>query len=128
RAPFRTMATMMQSDKHVTLGELVSRFGGELQGSPDTAVTAIAPLDAAGSQHLSFLSNPKLRSKAADSKAAALILKAADSEALGASYGGARIITGNPYAYFARVAQYFFALHAPPVVPGIHPSAVVDSS
>src|SRR5690606_32759571 len=77
---------------------------------------------------LSFLSNPKLRSKAADCQAAALILKAADNEALGAAYGGARIVTGNPYAYFARVAQYFFALHAPPVVPGIHPSAAVDPS
>ncbi len=118
----------MQSDKHVSLGELVSRFGGQLQGDPEIAVAGIAPLDAADKRHLSFLSNPKLRSKAENSSAAALILKAADSEAIGTAYGGARIITANPYAYFARVAQHFFALHSPPVVPGIHPSAAVEPS
>ncbi len=122
------MATMMQSDKYVSLGDLVSRFGGQLQGNPDATVTGIAPLDAADSLHLSFLSNPKLRAKAAGSKAAALILKAADSDAIGEAYAGARIITANPYAYFARVAQHFFSLHAPAVVPGIHASAVVAPS
>lgn len=119
---------MTQSDKHVSLGDLVARFGGQLQGDPGIAVAGIAPLDAAGDTELSFLSNPKLRAKAADSRAAALILKAADSEALGSAYSGARIIAPNPYAYFARVAQYFYALHAHPVSPGIHPSAVLDPS
>jgi UDP-3-O-[3-hydroxymyristoyl] glucosamine N-acyltransferase len=122
------MMTMTQPDKHICLGNLVAQFGGELQGDPDTLIAGIAPLDAAGSAQMSFLSNPKLRSKAAHSKAAALILKAADSEAIGQDYDGARIITANPYAYFARVAQHFHALHAPPVIPGIHPFAAVDSS
>lgn len=117
---------MMQPEKLVKLGDLVAKFGGELQGDPQIEITGIAPLERADGSTLSFLSNPKLRGKAADSKAAALILKSADSEALAAAYGGARIISSNPYAYFARVAQHFFALHAPTVLPGIHPSAVVD--
>lgn len=119
---------MTQPDKYTRLGDLATQFGGELQGDPDILIAGIAPLEAAGSGQMSFLSNPKLRSKAAQSKAAALILKAADSEAMGQDYGGARLITANPYAYFARVAQHFHALHAPPVIPGIHSSAVVDPS
>lgn len=119
---------MKQPEKHVTLGELVAKFGGELQGNPDTPISGIAPLDSAGDAQMSFLSNPKLRAKAAQSKAAALILKAADSEAIGLAYGGARILASNPYAYFARVAQHFVEVHAPEVMPGIHASAVVDTS
>jgi UDP-3-O-[3-hydroxymyristoyl] glucosamine N-acyltransferase len=122
------MTTMTQPDKHVRLGDLVAQFGGDLLGDPELLIAGIAPLDAAGVAQMSFLSNPKLRSKAAHSGAAALILKAADSDAIGEEYGGARILTSNPYAYFARVAQHFHALHSPPVVPGIHPSAVVDPS
>lgn len=119
---------MKQPEKHITLGELVARFGGELQGKADTPIAGIAPLDTAGEAYMSFLSNPKLRNKAAQSKAAALILKATDSEAIGTAYSGARILSANPYAYFARVAQHFAAMEAPEVVPGIHPSAVVDAS
>ena len=107
------------------LGKLVERLGGQLIGDAETEVSGIAPLDAAGASHITFLSNPKLRSQAAQTKAAALILSAADDAAISAAYPGARIVTGNPYAYFARAAQFFAEQRAIPVVPGIHPSAVV---
>jgi UDP-3-O-[3-hydroxymyristoyl] glucosamine N-acyltransferase len=107
------------------LGKLVERLGGQLIGDAETEVSGIAPLDAAGASHITFLSNPKLRSQAAQTKAAALILSAADDAAISATYPGARIVTGNPYAYFARAAQFFAEQRAIPVVPGIHPSAVV---
>jgi UDP-3-O-[3-hydroxymyristoyl] glucosamine N-acyltransferase len=38
------------------------------------------------------------------------------------------IVTPNPYAYFARVAQTFIDMAAPKPVPGVHPSAAVDPS
>jgi UDP-3-O-[3-hydroxymyristoyl] glucosamine N-acyltransferase len=110
----------------IPLRQLVEQVGGQLQGDPDTMVSGIAPLDAAGASHVSFLSNPKLRAQAAASAAAALILTEADSQRIGSQYAGARILTERPYAYFARAAQLFAALAAPPRQPGVHPSAAID--
>lgn len=107
------------------LGKLVERLGGQLIGDADIEVSGIAPLDAADASHITFLSNPKLRNQAAQTKAAALILSETDDTIIGATYKGARIVTANPYAYFARAAQFFVAQAAIPVVAGVHPSAVV---
>jgi UDP-3-O-[3-hydroxymyristoyl] glucosamine N-acyltransferase len=60
--------------------------------------------------------------------AAALIVAPLDDATVAATYEGARIVTTNPYAYFARAAQYFAALDEIPKAPGVHPSAVVDGS
>jgi UDP-3-O-[3-hydroxymyristoyl] glucosamine N-acyltransferase len=112
----------------VRLGDLVERFGGQLAGDPDLMVASIAPLDSAGPSQISFLSNSKLRALAAQSEAAALILSPLDDPSVAATYAGARIVTTNPYAYFARAAQYFVSLEEAAPAPGIHPSAVVDAS
>ncbi len=107
------------------LGKLVERLGGQLIGDAGIEISGIAPLDAADASHITFLSNPKLRAQAAASRAAALILSAADNAIISASYQGARVVTDNPYAYFARVAQLFAEQQAIPVARGIHPSASV---
>ena len=107
------------------LGELVERLGGQLAGDPNIDISGIAPLSDAGVSHISFLSNSKLRSQAAQSSAGALILSAADDEFVGAAYQGARIVANNPYAYFARAAQFFAAQDAFVPAPGIDPSASV---
>ena len=108
------------------LGELVDRFGGQLIGSPDTAVIGIAPLSDANPDQITFLSNSKLRQQAAHTRAAALILTEADHEQIGSDYKGACIIAANPYVYFARAAQYFAALTAVEPELGVHPSAWVS--
>lgn len=110
------------------LGGLVERFGGELIGDPDISVSGIAPLDNASASKITFLSNPKLRAQAAQTQAAALILSPDDDKIVGESYQGARIVTSNPYAYFARVAQWFAKQTEIPSVQGIHPMACVDST
>jgi UDP-3-O-[3-hydroxymyristoyl] glucosamine N-acyltransferase len=110
------------------LGDLVERFGGQLVGDPNLEVQGIAPLDSAGASHISFLSNSKLRAQAAQSGAAALIVSPLDDATVATTYAGARIVTTNPYAYFARAAQYFAALEEVVPPPGIHPSAVVHET
>jgi len=112
----------------IRLGELVERFGGQLAGDPGIEVAAIAPLERAGAFDISFLSNSKLRDLAARSQAAALVLAPADETEVAASYGGARIVSANPYAWFARAAQYFVALRTPPLEPGVHPTAAIHPS
>lgn len=110
------------------LKQLVESLGGQLIGDADIQVSGIAPLNDATATQVTFLSNPKFRSQATQSQAAAIILSPADDAIVSASYQGARIVTSNPYAYFARTAQFFAALNAPLVVPGIHPAAIVDPS
>ena len=113
----------MANNMAIRLGELIERFGGQLTGDPGIEVTAIAPLDRAGASEISFLSNSKLRALAARSQAAALILAPGDEPEVAASYEGARIVTANPYAWFARAAQFFVALRTTAAEPGVHPTA-----
>jgi UDP-3-O-[3-hydroxymyristoyl] glucosamine N-acyltransferase len=112
----------------VRLGTLVERFGGQLVGAPDREVAAVAPLERAGPSDLSFLGNSRLRPLATHSRAAALILTLDDDVAVAPGYDGARIVTPNPYAYFARVAQFLLAQQTDQPPPGIHPAAVVDDT
>ncbi|MEN3295212.1 MAG: UDP-3-O-[3-hydroxymyristoyl] glucosamine N-acyltransferase [Burkholderiales bacterium] len=110
----------------IRLGKMVERLGGQLTGDAEIEVSGIAPLDRANASHITFLSNPKLRAQAAQTQAAALIVSPADDAVISATYKGARIVTDNPYAYFARVAQLFVEQSAIPLTPGIHPTASVD--
>jgi UDP-3-O-[3-hydroxymyristoyl] glucosamine N-acyltransferase len=110
------------------LGDLVERFGGQLVGDPNLTVSGIAPLDSADASHISFLSNSKFRALAAQSRAAALILAPMDDTTVAGTFEGARIVTTNPYAYFARAAQYFASLDEIAPEPGVHPSATVHPS
>jgi len=110
------------------LGALVERLGGQLVGDPNLHVCGIAPLSDAGVAHISFLSNSKFRAQAAQSRAAALILSAADDAIVASSYAGARIVTPNPYVYFARASQFFASLHQITPAPGIDASAIVAST
>lgn len=110
------------------LGELVQRLGGRLSGDPNLEISGIAPLSDALPTQLSFLSNPRLRVQAEQSRAAAIILSPADETALGDRYAGARIVCDNPYAYFAKAAQWFAQQAATPALPGIDASAVIDAA
>ncbi|MEB0134529.1 UDP-3-O-(3-hydroxymyristoyl)glucosamine N-acyltransferase [Actimicrobium sp. CCC2.4] len=110
------------------LADLVARLGGQLIGEAGLRISGIAPLDHAGQDHITFLTNPKLRASAATTQAAAIILSPADHALLGTEFAGSRIVTDNPYAYFARVAQVFAAGAALPYPAGIHPAACVDPS
>ncbi|MGZ9709601.1 UDP-3-O-(3-hydroxymyristoyl)glucosamine N-acyltransferase [Glaciimonas sp. GNP009] len=112
----------------IRLKELVERLGGQLIGDADIAISGIAPLSDATATQITFLSNPKFRSQAIQSQAAAIVLSVADDAFLSVGFQGTRIVVTNPYAYFARVAQIFVELNAPLVNAGIHPSAVIDPS
>ena len=119
----------MLSSKSTRLGDLVERLGGQLVGDAQLPVHRMAPLEQADPHSITFLSNPRLRNKAFETLAAAIIVKTADADLIRQSaYRGALIIVDNPYAYFARAAQWFEALNRLPAQPGIHPTAFVDPS
>jgi UDP-3-O-[3-hydroxymyristoyl] glucosamine N-acyltransferase len=106
----------------VSLAELAVRFGCELRGDPDTCIERVATLASADARSLAFLANPRYRPQLAETRAAAVVLSAADAA------GGrtAMLLCENPYATYARIAA---VLHPPaPLVPGVHPAAVVAVS
>jgi len=103
------------------LADLAVRFGCELQGDPDAVIDRVAPLNDAGPGSLAFLANPRYRRHLASTGATAVVLDAAAAE----DCPVAALVCRNPYATYARIAQLLYP--APPVVPGRHPSAVVDA-
>ena len=107
----------------VRLGQFIEALGGTLEGSPDQLIARLAPLEAAGPQDLSFLSNPRYQQQLAASQAACVIVAPAMREP--ALQRGACIVADDPYVYFARATQWWKRQHAPAVQPGVHPSAVV---
>jgi UDP-3-O-[3-hydroxymyristoyl] glucosamine N-acyltransferase len=111
-----------------TLEEIVRRFGGEVVGDATQRVASLAPLDKAGPQQLAFLANPKYLAQVETTGAGAVLINADDLAKLVSRETRNFIVTPNPYAYFARVAQTFIDLAAPKASPGVHASAHVDPS
>jgi UDP-3-O-[3-hydroxymyristoyl] glucosamine N-acyltransferase len=104
------------------LGELARRFGCELLGDPESAVTHVATLANAGPEAISFLANSAYRQELQSTRAGAVILREQDA----ADCPVPALVCPEPYATYARVASL---LHpAPSYAPGVDASAVVAAS
>ena len=103
----------------LTLADIVARLGGEAVGEVPEPLTGVATLDSAGPSEIAFLANPKYRSRLATTRAGAVIIGPGDREAAQRP----RIVSDNPYAYYARTVALF---HPPRAArPGVHPTAQV---
>jgi len=110
-----------EPDGTLSLGALVDRFGLELEGDPDTPIRGLGTLRSAGPDELGFLANRAYADQLEDCRAAAVILSAPDAE----RFDGNRLISANPYADWARIADL---LHPTPrQAAGIHPSASIGT-
>jgi UDP-3-O-[3-hydroxymyristoyl] glucosamine N-acyltransferase len=108
-------------DIALTLREIVARLGGEAVGEVGAPLTGVATLDSAGPRDIAFLANPKYRGRLAGTRAGAVILGPGDRDASSIP----RIVSDNPYAYYARTVALFHPERA--ARPGIHPFAQVDA-
>jgi UDP-3-O-[3-hydroxymyristoyl] glucosamine N-acyltransferase len=106
----------------VNLKDIVARLGGEAVGEVSAPLTGVATLDSAGPADIAFLANPKYRSRLATTKAGAVILGPGDRDMATMP----RIVTDNPYAYYARTVALFHP--EVPASPGIDPTARVDAT
>lgn len=106
----------------ISLGELAERFGCELIGDAGAQVERLGTLATAGPDALTFLASDAYRKQLPSTKAAAVILKAADAP----DCPVAALVSDDPYASYARMA----AVVCPPpaYAPGIHATAVVAES
>ena len=90
-------------------------------GSPDTEISGVAGIEAAGPGQITFVSNPKYAAAARVAKASAIIVSE-DFPALPT----ATLRSKNPYLDFARALELFY--RPPQYAPGVHPTAAVHPS
>jgi UDP-3-O-[3-hydroxymyristoyl] glucosamine N-acyltransferase len=100
------------------LGELAGRLQGAVRGDPERRVRGIATLDQAGPDEISFLTHPRYRRRAADSRAGAIVV-GPDSGLAGRDL----LEVADPYLAVARLLQWFHP--PPPRRTGISPLAWV---
>ena len=108
-------------ERGYTLQDIVDRFGGEIAGDPRTRVRQVATLDRASHGTIAFLANERYASQLKTTAAGAVIVGEAQREATDLP----RIVCGDPYVYFARVATLLNP--EPAVRAGHHPTAAVHA-
>ncbi len=105
----------------VRLDEIVARFGGELIGDGSRLIVQVATLERAGPENISFLAHPKYLGRLKSTLAGAVIL----SRQAASNCPVDRIVCDQPYAYFARVAQWLNPVSHE--TSGHHPAATIAS-
>ena len=106
----------------ISLGELASAFDCELRGDADIRVSEVASLGNASPAAVSFLSSNAFKQQLAETKAAAVVLRAADAD----DCPTACLINDNPYACYARIADKLYP--QPAIEAGVHDRAFVAPS
>jgi UDP-3-O-[3-hydroxymyristoyl] glucosamine N-acyltransferase len=103
------------------LAELARQLGVTCARDGDLEILSVAGIEQAGPGQLTFVSNPKYGPLARTTKASAVLVTENFPE-----IATATLRTSNPYLAFARAIEIFSP--APRYLPGIHPTAVIDSS
>ena len=110
----------MEATRSYSLKELAEACNGEVVGDAHTLIRGVGTLENAKEGEVTFLTNSIYRDRLQQTRASAVIVGPEDRHTTSLP----RIISSNPYACYARVAQHLFP--HPPIIPGIHPSAVID--
>lgn len=112
-------ATPPSAKSGIRLAELAERVGARLQGAGDALVCRVSTLEAADRESLCFFAHRRYHADLLATKAGAVILAEKDAKECPV----VALVTPNPYLAYAQAAR---VLHPePPVVGGVHPSAVI---
>lgn len=114
-----------EGEHPLTAAAIADAVGGALVGDGTTLVVAVAPLDRAGPQHLTFLASSRYAPEFAARESAGGVGVVLVTPELAASPGraGARILVARPHDAMMTVLSRLYP--APAHVPGIHPTAVL---
>ena len=103
------------------LCDIAAQLGGDVLGDGQTDIQRVATLASAGTGDIAFLSNRKYRNQLKMTSAAAVIVAPVFVD----DFAGPRIVTGDPYAYYARVASLLNPVRTG--FSGVHPSVASGS-
>ena len=112
----------MAHNKSYTLGEIASLLNLELVGDKDCIIHSLAPLKNSSTGQLSFLSNPSYVNQLESCAASAVIVEAKYVDVCKTNI----LISNSPYVSFAEATGLFD--ESVNIEPGVHPSAIIDSS
>lgn len=112
-----------KNDNGLTAAEIAAMIDGEVRGESEVRVNGVESLDDAVAGKVSFLGNPKYRSKLLSSAASVVLVPPDFSEPPPA--GRAWVVCRNPSESFSFLVEHF-AVVPPPAQPGIHHQAVVS--
>jgi UDP-3-O-[3-hydroxymyristoyl] glucosamine N-acyltransferase len=104
------------------LKDIAAQLGARLEpADADAEISGVAPIESAAPGTITFIANPKYAVAARSTRASAIIV----DEKFPAA-GTPLLRTTNPHFAYARAAELFF--QAPRYAPGVHPTAIIDSS
>ena len=107
---------------NLSLQQIIQLFGGSISGNPDTQISRVGSLALAQASAIAFFNDAKYKAQLSSTAASAVIVKPEHADLTDLP----KIITENPYAYFAKVSQLFNPIHV--AEKGVHASAVIDAS
>ena len=102
----------------LTVADIAKRIGGEVVGDASRRLAGVSSLDQAGPDEIAFADSPERAEGALASKAGCLIVPPGVT-----SEARTLILAENPKRAFALAIRLFRP--AKPIVPGVHPSAVI---
>ncbi|MES2500077.1 MAG: UDP-3-O-(3-hydroxymyristoyl)glucosamine N-acyltransferase [Pseudomonadota bacterium] len=114
------MLSMSAAD--LSLQEIVQQLGGSIVGESSTIITRVGSLAFAQTGAISFFTDTKYTSQLNNTTASAVIIKPEHAELTKLP----KIITDNPYAYFAKLSQLLNPEYV--AITGLHATAVIDES
>lgn len=104
------------------LQELAQYLNAELVGEPTHEIGALATLQNAAVNTLSFIANPAYKKYLASTQAGAVLIH----PDLQDEFSGNKLVTTKPYIAYARASALFSPLRPP--AAGIHPTAVIGQN
>ena len=100
---------------------MATRLGAELRGDAELEITGVKGIEDAGPTEVTFVANPRYTGLARKTQAAAVLVEPEFPK-----IDAPTLRLKNPYLAFSRALGMFYQPPAYP--PGIHPTAVIDSS
>ncbi len=107
---------------NLSLQQIVEQLGGTLSAKTATQIQRVGSLALAQAGAISFFSDTKYTAQLNNTAASAVIIRPEHA----ALTDLPKIITDNPYAYFAKISQLLNPVYVVPI--GRHTSAVIDAS
>ena len=110
----------MQNSDSYTLKQIAEYLGASVEGDETHQITSLATLEAANSQQLSFLANPKYKKYLHVTQAGGVLLRKEHA----VDFVGNAIVSQDPYLDYAKITAFFVAA-VQRSGQYIHPSAVI---
>lgn len=106
----------------LSLQQIVQQLGGTIEGDAEVKINRVGSLALAQTGAISFFSDTKYTAQLHHTQAGAVIISGQHA----ALTALPKIVTDNPYAYFAKVSQLLNPTFI--AVKGVHSCAVIDAS